>query len=80
MNYSILNGLNQNKEQCLYCDNEAYVELTIRLKAVEKNHICESRFCSIRNPILESNVRLCSICLNEKIPHDFTHFGTIKTL
>ncbi len=79
MNYSILHGLNQNETQCLYCDQDNYVELTIKLKAIERKHVCESRFCSLRKPtFVETKVRLCATCLNEKIPHDFLAFGELK--
>ena len=75
--YTILTGLNTDPNKCEYCDEEAYVILKLQISAVGKEHKCESRFCSIRGPILESNKRLCAVCLNEKIPHDFTHFGKI---
>jgi len=79
MNYSILTGLNENESQCLYCDQDIYVQLTIKLRAVEKEHLCESYLCSIRQPtFLETEIRLCARCLNEKIPHDFTGFGKLK--
>lgn len=82
--YSILTGLNHEEGKCEYCDEDAYVKLTIKLessKDLNDPHKCESRFCSIRGGVqLESIKWLCSQCLNEKLPHDFTHMGKYVNL
>jgi hypothetical protein len=78
MKYDILHGLNTQEGKCQYCDDNAYVKLTINLEAVDHDHKCESRFCSIRNVTLETIKYLCATCLNEKLPHDFTHMGKIN--
>lgn len=77
--YNILTGLNTEEGKCEYCDEEAYVKLTINLesaKTLDDLHRCESRFCSVRGGVQIQSVKfLCSTCLNEKLPHDFTHMG-----